>query len=265
MGVDGRINYTSHRRGLIPNIICRVDKKLGSRTPSYRTPIWNRRCTGLQYIELWLVLLPNRRITVYDASLDVPVIFDSETSLPSIVRIDENHPIFKPSVCDLLFSECNSVNGIHYFKATLNHRRLLGDYRAAEDVKNPAIDSFLIKVPGQRADATVPKRSSEYELGRSPSGLQFTCGTVFLVSNSPLSYLINPLDESQKYLSYNCLQAGLFHAFEDSYVIIMPACVTIDNTIAKFNADHATTAIFDGIEQAAPTTPLERVAYDPGG
>lgn len=56
--------------------------------------------------------------------------------------------------------------------------------------------------------------------------------------------------------------AGSFHAFDHSYVIITPSCIANDSTMAIFDADHVTPAIYDEIEQAAPMELLERAAHD---
>ncbi|KAH7124881.1 hypothetical protein B0J13DRAFT_598944 [Dactylonectria estremocensis] len=95
-------------------------------------------------------------------------------------------------------------------------------------------------------------------LDEAKSYYQNISGVEFATFTTDVPFVLKDRKMHAKFIH----MAESFHAFDQSYVVVTPACITENSTMAIFDADHVTPAIFNQIEQAAPMELLDRVAHD---
>lgn len=106
-------------------------------------------------------------IVVYDKNLDISVIFDPITSLPSIVRSTEQHKLFGLSNRDLYLINYTSVDGVlfpHRF-TTLYNGRTIEDYDVSLVTINPSFPAdFFAGLPSNASTGTptTPEANETY-------------------------------------------------------------------------------------------------------
>ncbi|KAH8654373.1 hypothetical protein BGZ61DRAFT_373521, partial [Ilyonectria robusta] len=103
---------------------------------------------------------------VYDAVLDLTVIFNPNTSLPYIIRSYENHKFFGRSTHDLLVHEYIEIAGVMFpqrLKTIYNGDLLLMDYVADEVLINQVADLAFFNGPEGFTASNTPARHDSYD------------------------------------------------------------------------------------------------------
>ncbi|KAH7159271.1 hypothetical protein DER46DRAFT_508618 [Fusarium sp. MPI-SDFR-AT-0072] len=103
---------------------------------------------------------------VHDKTLDLTVLFDSDTKLPYIIRSYEDHGIYGKSTQDLLVYNYTSIDGIKFpgrFKTIYNKQHILMDYQVDRVIVNPHLDPQFFDGPRGRQAASYPARDSSYD------------------------------------------------------------------------------------------------------
>lgn len=105
-------------------------------------------------------------LLVYDAVLDLTVIFNPNTSLPYIIRSYENHKFFGRSTHDLLVHEYIEIAGVMFpqrLKTIYNGDLLLMDYVADEVLINQVADLAFFNGPEGFTASNTPARHDSYD------------------------------------------------------------------------------------------------------
>ncbi|KAH6981544.1 hypothetical protein BKA56DRAFT_672355 [Ilyonectria sp. MPI-CAGE-AT-0026] len=228
---------------------------------------------------------------VYNAVLDLTVIFNPNTSLPYIIRSYENHKLFGRSTHDLLVHDYTQIEGVMFpkrLKTIYNGDLLLADYVMVVELDDsvivfdaPAHQSILVM---QWVQETLGKsvthvwsshhhhhhhhalRTADY-VARGAKVITVDQARDYY-SNIPERQFLTYSTSAPMVLKGTNMQVtfthmnGSVHAFDHSYAHILPSCAAVNSTSLIFDADHVTPLALDVGDHGGILELVDRMADD---